>query len=215
MFDNQEYRESHNIVFCTKQGVIKKTLLDDYKNVRSKGIIALSLREGDAVVSVCLTNGENEIVVANRGGRAIRFSESTVRTMGRGATGVKAMAIDSEEDEIVGMVCVEDPETQSILVVSEQGYGKRSTVEDYRITNRGSMGVKNYEVTEKTGKVVGVKVVDGSEDLMLVTQSGTIIRTDVNAIRIAGRATQGVIVMRFKEENDQVIGMALAEKEEA
>lgn len=156
-FDNQEYRESHNIVFCTKQGIIKKTLLDDYKNVRAKGIIAINLRDDDQVVSVCLTNGENEIIVANRAGRAIRFNENTVRTMGRGATGVKAMAIDQAEDEIVGMVCVENPEKQTVLVVSEQGFGKRSSVEDYRITNRGGKGVKTLNVTEKVGELVAIK----------------------------------------------------------
>ncbi|MBO5703095.1 MAG: DNA gyrase subunit A [Bacteroidaceae bacterium] len=214
MFDNQEYRESHNIVFCTKQGVIKKTLLDDYKNVRSKGIIALSLREGDAVVSVCLTNGENEIVVANRGGRAIRFSESTVRTMGRGATGVKAMAIDSEEDEIVGMVCVEDPETQSILVVSEQGYGKRSTVEDYRITNRGGKGVKTLNITEKVGPLIAIRCVTDENDLMIINKSGVTIRLKLSEVSIQGRVTQGVKLINLTKRNDCISNVCVVATEE-
>ncbi|MBO5698452.1 MAG: DNA gyrase subunit A [Bacteroidaceae bacterium] len=214
MFDDLDYRESHNIVFCTKQGVIKKTLLDDYKNVRSRGIIALNLREDDAVVSVCLTNGENEIVVANRGGRAIRFSESTVRTMGRGATGVKAMSFDSEEDEIVGMVCVEDPEKQSILVVSEQGYGKRSTVEDYRITNRGGKGVKTLNITEKVGPLIAIRCVTDENDLMIINKSGITIRLKLSEVSIQGRVTQGVRLINLTKRNDCISNVCVVATEE-
>ena len=213
-FDSQEYRESHNIVFCTKQGVIKKTLLDDYKNVRAKGIIALNLREGDAVVSVCLTNGENEIVVANRGGRAIRFNESTVRTMGRGATGVKAMEINSAEDEIVGMVCVDDPEKQSILVVSEQGYGKRSTVEDYRITNRGGKGVKTLNITEKVGPLIAIKCVTDDNDLMIINKSGITIRLKLASVGIQGRVTQGVRLINLTKRNDCISNVCVVDTQE-
>ena len=213
-FDNQEYRESHNIVFCTKQGIIKKTLLDDYKNVRSKGIIALNLRENDAVVSVCLTNGENEIIVANRGGRAIRFSESTVRTMGRGATGVKAMDIDSTEDEIVGMVCIEDTEKESILVVSEQGYGKRSTIEDYRITNRGGKGVKTLDITEKVGPLIAIKCVTDDNDLMIINKSGITLRLKLATVKLQGRVTQGVRLINLTKRNDCISNVCVVDSQE-
>ena len=213
-FDNQEYRESHNIVFCTKQGVIKKTLLDDYKNVRAKGIIAINLRDDDQVVSVCLTNGENEIIVANRAGRAIRFNENTVRTMGRGATGVKAMAIDQAEDEIVGMVCVEDPEKQTVLVVSEQGFGKRSSVEDYRITNRGGKGVKTLNVTDKVGELVAIKCVTDEDDLMIINKSGITIRLKLSTVSVQGRVTQGVRLINLTKRNDVISNVCIVPTEE-
>ena len=213
-FDNQEYRESHNIVFCTKQGIIKKTLLDDYKNVRAKGIIAINLRDDDQVVSVCLTNGENEIIVANRAGRAIRFNENTVRTMGRGATGVKAMAIDQAEDEIVGMVCVEDPEKQTVLVVSEQGFGKRSSVEDYRITNRGGKGVKTLNVTEKVGELVAIKCVTDDDDLMIINKSGITIRLKLSTVSVQGRVTQGVRLINLTKRNDVISNVCIVPTEE-
>ncbi len=213
-FDNQEYRESHNIVFCTKQGIIKKTLLDDYKNVRAKGIIAINLRDDDQVVSVCLTNGENEIIVANRAGRAIRFNENTVRTMGRGATGVKAMAIDQAEDEIVGMVCVEDPEKQTVLVVSEQGFGKRSSVEDYRITNRGGKGVKTLNVTEKVGELVAIKCVTDEDDLMIINKSGITIRLKLSTVSVQGRVTQGVRLINLTKRNDVISNVCIVPTEE-
>ena len=213
-FDNQEYRESHNIVFCTKQGIIKKTLLDDYKNVRAKGIIAINLRDDDQVVSVCLTNGENEIIVANRAGRAIRFNENTVRTMGRGATGVKAMAIDQAEDEIVGMVCVEDPEKQTVLVVSEQGFGKRSSVEDYRITNRGGKGVKTLNVTDKVGELVAIKCVTDEDDLMIINKSGITIRLKLSTVSVQGRVTQGVRLINLTKRNDVISNVCIVPTEE-
>ena len=213
-FDNQEYRESHNIVFCTKQGIIKKTLLDDYKNVRAKGIIAINLRDDDQVVSVCLTNGENEIIVANRAGRAIRFNEDTVRTMGRGATGVKAMAIDKAEDEIVGMVCVEDPEKQTVLVVSEQGFGKRSNIEDYRITNRGGKGVKTLNVTEKVGELVAIKCVTDEDDLMIINKSGITIRLKLSTVNVQGRVTQGVRLINLTKRNDVISNVCIVPTED-
>ena len=195
--------------------LIKKTLLEQYSRPRQNGVNAITIREDDRVIEVRMTNGNNEIIIANRNGRAIRFHESTVRVMGRTATGVRGITLDEDgQDEVVGMICIKDAATETIMVVSEQGYGKRSEIEDYRITNRGGLGIKNYAVTEKTGSVVGIKVVDGSEDLLLVTAAGILIRTHVDTIRIAGRATQGVIVMRFKEEGDQVISLALAEREE-
>ena len=213
-FDNQEYRESHNIVFCTKQGIIKKTLLDDYKNVRAKGIIAINLRDDDQVVSVCLTNGKNEIIVANRAGRAIRFNEDTVRTMGHGATGVKAMNIDQAEDEIVGMVCVEDPEKQTVLVVSEQGFGKRSSVEDYRITNRGGKGVKTLNVTEKVGELVAIKCVTDEDDLMIINKSGITIRLKLSTVSVQGRVTQGVRLINLTKRNDVISNVCIVPTEE-
>ena len=213
-FDNQEYRESHNIVFCTKQGIIKKTLLDDYKNVRAKGIIAINLRDDDQVLSVCLTNGKNEIIVANRAGRAIRFNEDTVRTMGRGATGVKAMNIDQAEDEIVGMVCVEDPEKQTVLVVSEQGFGKRSSVEDYRITNRGGKGVKTLNVTEKVGELVAIKCVTDEDDLMIINKSGITIRLKLSTVSVQGRVTQGVRLINLTKRNDVISNVCIVPTEE-
>ena len=213
-FDNQEYRESHNIVFCTKQGIIKKTLLDDYKNVRAKGIIAINLRDDDQVVSVCLTNGENEIIVANRAGRAIRFNEDTVRTMGRGATGVKAMSIDKAEDEIVGMVCVEDPEKQTVLVVSEQGFGKRSNIEDYRITNRGGKGVKTLNVTEKVGELVAIKCVTDEDDLMIINKSGITIRLKLSTVNVQGRVTQGVRLINLTKRNDVISNVCIVPTED-
>ena len=213
-FDNQEYRDSHNIVFCTKQGIIKKTLLDDYKNVRAKGIIAINLRDDDQVVSVCLTNGENEIIVANRAGRAIRFNEDTVRTMGRGATGVKAMAIDKAEDEIVGMVCVEDPEKQTVLVVSEQGFGKRSNIEDYRITNRGGKGVKTLNVTEKVGELVAIKCVTDEDDLMIINKSGITIRLKLSTVNVQGRVTQGVRLINLTKRNDVISNVCIVPTED-
>ncbi len=213
-FDNQEYRECHNIVFCTKQGIIKKTLLDDYKNVRAKGIIAINLRDDDQVVSVCLTNGENEIIVANRAGRAIRFNEDTVRTMGRGATGVKAMSIDKAEDEIVGMVCVEDPEKQTVLVVSEQGFGKRSNIEDYRITNRGGKGVKTLNVTEKVGELVAIKCVTDEDDLMIINKSGITIRLKLSTVNVQGRVTQGVRLINLTKRNDIISNVCIVPTED-
>ena len=199
------------LTMITRNGTVKRLEVSALKNLRSTGIRALTLDEGDELIEVKETDGTNRILIATHDGMACVFDETDVRPMGRTAVGVRGIRL-REGDYVVGAARAWDGKT--VLTITENGFGKRSPVEDYRVTNRGSMGVKNYEVTEKTGKVVGVKVVDGTEDLMLITQSGTMIRTDVSAIRTAGRATQGVIVMRFKENEDRVIGMTLAEKEE-
>ena len=200
------------LTMITRNGTVKRLEVSALKNLRNIGIRAITLDEGDELIEVKETDGNQKILIATHDGMACCFDENDVRAMGRTAVGVRGIRL-REGDYVVG--AARAAEGKTVLSITENGFGKRTPVEDYRITNRGSMGVKNYEVTEKTGKVVGVKVVDGSEDLLLITQSGTLIRTDVSAIRTAGRATQGVIVMRFKEENDRVIGLALAEKEEA
>ncbi|MBE6924680.1 MAG: DNA gyrase subunit A [Ruminococcaceae bacterium] len=200
------------LTMITRNGTVKRLEVSALKNLRNIGIRAITLDEGDELIEVKETNGTQKILIATHDGMACCFDENDVRAMGRTAVGVRGIKL-REGDYVVAAARAHEGKT--VLTITENGFGKRTPVEEYRITNRGSMGVKNYEVTEKTGKVVGVKVVDGSEDLMLITQSGTIIRTDVSGIRICGRATQGVIVMRFKDEGDRVIGMALAEKEEA
>lgn len=202
---DQEFNESHYVIFCTKEGVIKKTTLSLYSRPRANGIIAINLREGDRLVDVVLTNGENEIVIANRGGRAIRFNESTVRPMGRNSTGVRAIRLDDDgQDEVVGMVAVNDPQTETIMVVSEKGFGKRSDVEDYRITNRGGKGVKTLQVTDKTGLVAAIKTVTDEDDLMIINKSGVTLRLQLSNIRIQGRATQGVKLIDLVKRNDMI-----------
>ena len=205
-------KEDCYLVMVTRNGTVKRLPVTALKNIRTSGIRALTLDEGDELIEVKETDGKQNILIATRDGQAVCFDENDVRPMGRTAVGVRGIRL-REGDFVVGAARAHEGKT--VLSITEKGYGKRTPVEEYRIINRGGSGVKNYEVTEKTGGVVGIKVVDGSEDLMLVTKSGTLIRTDVDAIRIAGRATQGVIVMRFKEEGDGVIAMALAEKEEA
>ena len=199
------------LTMITRNGTVKRLGISALKNLRNVGIRALTLEDGDELIEVKETDGHQKILIATHDGMACVFQEEDVRPMGRTAVGVRGIRL-REGDFVVGAARAKDD--KAVLTITENGYGKRTPIGDYRVTNRGSIGVKNYEVTEKTGKVVGVKVVDGSEDLLLITQSGTIIRTDVDAIRIAGRATQGVIVMRFKEDGDRVIGLALAEKEE-
>lgn len=201
-----DFCNSHYVLFCTKNGLIKKTCLSEYSRPRTNGVIAISIRENDRVIGVCLTNGENEIVLANRGGRAIRFNESAVRTMGRTATGVRGMTLDDEDgiDEVVGMVCVNDPENETIMVVSEQGYGKRSGIEDYRKTNRGGKGVKTLNVTEKTGNLVAIKTVTDDHDLMIINHSGITIRLKVADVRVMGRATQGVRLINLTRRGDTI-----------
>jgi len=180
------------------------------KNIRQTGIRALNLEEGDALISVLETDGTKKVLIATNKGQAVCFPESAVRPMGRTAVGVRGIRL-SEDDFVVGAAVAEEGKT--VLSITANGFGKRTEVEEYRVTNRGGSGIRNYMVTEKTGPVVGIKVVDGSEDMLLVTQSGIMIRTHVDAIRIAGRATQGVIVMRFKEEGDKVIALALTDRE--
>ena len=204
--------EDRFLTMVTRNGTVKRLPVSALKNLKNIGIRAVTLEEGDQLIEVKETDGHQNILIATHDGMAVCFDENDVRPMGRTATGVRGIRL-REGDYVVG--AARAVEGKTVLSITERGYGKRTPVEDYRITNRGGLGVKNYEVTEKTGPVVGVKVVDGSEDLLLVTQSGTLIRTDVEAIRTAGRATQGVIVMRFKEEGDGVIALALAEKEPA
>ena len=199
------------LTMVTRMGTVKRLPVEALKNLRNNGIRALTLDEGDELVAVRETDGTKKILIATHDGMAVCFDENDVRPMGRTAVGVRGIRL-REGDYVVGAARMTAGRT--VLSITEKGYGKRTPVEEYRITNRGGLGIKNYAVTEKTGKVVGIKVVTGEEDLLLVTQAGILIRTHVDAIREAGRATQGVIVMRFKEEGDQVISLALAEREE-
>ena len=185
--NDTEFINSHYVLFCTKNGVIKKTLLEQYSRPRQNGVNAITIREDDKVIEVRMTNGDNEIIIANRNGRAIRFHESAVRVMGRTATGVRGMTLDEDGgDEVIGMICIKDPEAESIMVVSEQGYGKRSDIEDYRKTNRGGKGVKTLNITDKTGKLVAIKSVTDENDLMIINKSGITIRLKVAEVRIMG-----------------------------
>ena len=211
-FDDEEFLNSHYVVFATKQGIVKKTCLNQYKNVRAAGVIAININEGDRVVGVRLTNGRNEIVLANRNGRAVRFNEDQVRTMGRVATGVIGMRLDDGDDEIVGMVTVNDPQTETIMVVSENGYGKRSDIEDYRKTARGTKGVKTLAITEKTGRLVSIKVVTDENDLMIINKSGILIRLNVSEVRVMGRATQGVRLINLTKKNDVIASVCKVQK---
>lgn len=214
---DNDFINSHYLLFCTKKGVIKKTLLESYSRPRQNGVIAIDLREGDEVTEVRMTNGNNEVVIANRNGRAIRFHESAVRVMGRTAAGVRGMTLDEDgSDEVVGMVCLKDKETETILVVSEQGYGKRSYIDDYRITNRGGKGVKTINITEKTGKLVALKTVTDENDLMIINKSGITIRTSVSDISVMGRATQGVRLINLEKRNDEIASVCkvMSETEE-
>ncbi len=202
--DNQEFINSHYVVFATKNGLIKKTLLEAYSRPRANGVIAINIQEGDEVVGVRLTNGHNELVLANRNGRAVRFNENAVRAMGRVSTGVRGMRLDGGDDEVVGMVVVNKPDEETIMVVSENGYGKRSLVEDYRVTNRGGKGVKTLGITEKTGRLVAIKVVTDENDLMIINKSGIVIRLSVKECRVMGRATQGVRLINLTKKNDVI-----------
>ena len=228
--NDQEWVDSHNLIFCTRQGIVKKTAFVNYSRPRSNGIIAISLNEGDEVVEVLLTSGNDEILIANRNGRAIRFNESTVRNMGRGATGVKAMRLDEDaEDQIVGMIALTKPEgydeeneenetdealypdMPTILVLSEKGVGKRSTIGEYRITNRNGKGVKTINITEKTGKLVAIKKVMENEDIMIINKSGVTIRLAVEDIKKSSRNTQGVKLIDIQKRNDVISSVCVVE----
>ena len=202
--DDQEFINSHYVVFATKNGTVKKTCLEAYSRPRTNGVIAINIVEGDEVVDVRLTNGHNELIIANRNGRAVRFNESAVRTMGRVSTGVRGMRVDSGDDEVVGMIVVNDAENENVMVVSENGYGKRSQVEDYRKTNRGGKGVKTLNITEKTGRLVAIKNVTDMNDLMIINKSGITIRLAVSECRVMGRATQGVRLINLAKKNDVI-----------
>ncbi len=211
-FDDEEFLNSHYVVFATKEGLVKKTCLEAYSRPRTNGVIAININEGDKVVSVRLTNGKNEIILANRNGRAVRFNEDQVRTMGRVSTGVIGMRLDGGDDEVVGMVCVNDPQTETIMVVSENGYGKRSDIEDYRKTARGTKGVKTLAITEKTGRLVSIKVVTDENDLMIINKSGILIRLNVSEVRVMGRATQGVRLINLTKKNDVIASVCKVQK---
>ena len=199
---DEEFINSHYVIFATKNGTVKKTCLEAYSRPRANGVIAINLAEGDELVDVRLTNGENELIIANRNGRACRFHENTIRTMGRTATGVRGMKLDGDDDAVVGMVPVNNADVETVMVVSEQGYGKRSQVEDYRITNRGGKGVKTLAITEKTGRLVAIKNVTDENDLMIINKSGIAIRLSVADVRVMGRATQGVRLINLSKKND-------------
>lgn len=209
---NEEYVNSKYVILCTKKGIIKKTSLEAYSNPRSKGIIALTIRDDDELLEARLTNGKDEVMMAVKSGRCIRFNEQSVRPMGRGASGVKAISLDAENDEVVGMICVEDM-SRNIMVVSENGYGKRSEIEEYRITNRGGKGVKTINITEKTGNLIAIKDVTDEDDLMIMNRSGLTIRLAVNTVRVMGRATQGVKLIELKK-NDVIAAVTRVQHEE-
>jgi len=207
-------------MFCTKKGIVKKTLLEAYSRPRQNGVNAITLQEDDQVISVRLTDGNQHVILANRNGRAIRFKEEDVRPMGRTATGVRGMILDDDgEDCVIGMICMNPHSDNTILVVSEQGYGKRTHLDDedgepiYRITRRGGKGVKTLNVTEKTGKLVAIKSVSDNNDLMIINKSGIAIRLNISDIRIMGRATQGVRLINLEKRNDQIASVCKVNKE--
>ncbi len=210
-----EFCKTHFVLFCTKEGVIKKTCLSEYSRPRVNGVNAINIREEDRVVSVVLTNGTDEIVIANRNGRAIRFNEEVVRPMGRTATGVRGIRLDEDgQDEVVGMICINDPENETVMVVSENGCGKRSAVADYRVTNRGGKGVKTLDITERTGPVIAIKAVTDDNDLMIINKSGIAIRMKLSEVRVQGRATQGVRLINLEKRNDVISSVCKVPTEE-
>lgn len=209
-----EFNSTHNLIFCTKRGVIKKTKLEAYSRPRTNGVNAIVIREDDQVIQVRLTNGDSDIIIANKNGRAIRFHESKVREMGRVSTGVRGMTLDDDgSDEAIGMICIQDTEKESIMVVSEQGYGKRSDIEDYRITNRGGKGVKTLNVTEKTGKLVAIKSVTDDNDIVIINKSGITLRMQLSNVRIMGRATQGVRLINLEKRGDEIASVCKVQTE--
>ena len=196
--NDKEFVENNFLVMCTKRGIIKKTTLEDYSRPRTNGVKAIVIREDDQLLEVKLTSGNAEIMIATREGRAIRFNEATVRAMGRVSTGVKAVSME-DDNEVVGMIAIEPDSKEDILVLSENGYGKRTDLEEYRITNRGGKGVKTINITEKTGQLISIKAVTDDNDLMIINRSGLTMRTSVDQIRVAGRATQGVRVINLRD----------------
>src|ERR1700748_2530472 len=210
---DKDYLENNFIIMCTKKGTIKKTSLEAYSRPRANGINAININDGDSLLEANLTSGTSEIVMALKSGRAIRFNESTVRPMGRTATGVRGISLDSTNDEVVGMIAINDP-TTTVLVVSEKGYGKRTDIDDYRVTNRGGKGVKTLNITDKTGNLVAIKGVTDKEDLMIINKSGIIIRIAISELRTMGRATQGVRLITLKE-NDEIASVAKIEHDDS
>ena len=211
--DDKEYVTSHNLVFATKRGIIKKTSLEAYSRPRANGVNAIIIREGDQLIGVELTNGNSEVLLANRNGRAIRFPENKVREMGRMSTGVRGMTLDGDEDEVVGMICMNADTTNNVMVISEKGYGKRSPLEDYRVTNRGGKGVKTINVTEKTGKLVAIDAVNDDNDLVIINKSGITLRIKVADIRVQGRATQGVRLINLEKRNDEIASVCCVDSD--
>ena len=199
-----EYNQSHYIMFATKNGVVKRTCLSEYSRPRVTGVRALNITEGDQLIGAVLTEGDSEIILANRNGRAIRFNESKVRVMGRTATGVKGMSLDDDDDAVVGMICMRTSKNDDVLVVSELGMGKRSALEDYRVTNRGGKGVKTINITPKTGKLISIRNVNDDNDLVIINKSGIMIRLRVRELRVVGRATQGVRLINLEKKNDEI-----------
>ena len=214
--NDKEFVENNYLVMCTKRGIIKKTTLEDYSRPRTNGVKAIVIREGDQLLEVKLTSGNAEVMIAAREGRAIRFNESTVRPMGRVSSGVRAISID-DDNEVIGMIAIEPDSKEDVLVLSENGYGKRTDLEEYRITNRGGKGVKTINVTEKTGKLISIQAVTDDNDLMIINRSGLTIRTSADQIRVAGRATQGVRVINLREGDSiaSVTAVPKTEEEEA
>ncbi|MGN1247157.1 MAG: DNA gyrase C-terminal beta-propeller domain-containing protein, partial [Paludibacteraceae bacterium] len=219
--NDEEYVNSHYLIFATKNGLMKKTTLESYSHPRANGIIALGLREGDELIGVTLTDGESQMLIASYNGKVVRFPENTVRPMGRGASGVKAISLDEDgQDRAIGMICVEPNSDKTVLVISEKGYGKRTALDDengepiYRITNRGGKGVKTLNITDKTGALVGLEAVTDEDDLMLITKSGTAIRMAINTISVQGRNTQGVKLIELQKRNDTLMSGCIVPKEE-
>ena len=209
-----DFVKSHYLMFCTKKGVVKKTCLEAYSRPRQNGVNAIIIREGDELLQVRMTNGREEVLLANRNGRAIRFNESTVRDMGRMSAGVKGMTLDGGDDEVVGMITMTEDTQKTVMVVSEKGRGKRSNLEDYRITNRGGKGVKTITITEKTGRLVDIKDVDDSKDLMILNKSGITIRLHVADINVYGRAAQGVKLIDLEKRNDEIVSVCVVDSNE-
>jgi DNA gyrase subunit A len=207
---DEEYINSHYIVMCTKKGVVKKTSLEQYSRPRTNGINAITIREGDQLLEAKMTTGSSQIMMAVKSGKSIRFEEEKVRSMGRTAAGVRGIRLADDNDEVIGMICIDDLES-SVLVVSDNGYGKRSAVEDYRITNRGGKGVKTINITEKTGNLIALKNVTDADDLMVINKSGITIRIGVDTLRVMGRATQGVKIIRLRDE-DKIASVAKVSK---
>lgn len=211
--DNKEYVENNYIVMCTREGIIKKTKLEAYSRPRQNGVNAITVKEGDQLIDANLTSGRADIIIAAREGKAIRFPEEKVRPIGRTGAGVRAITIEGD-DRVVGMICMEPESANDILVLSENGYGKRTDLDAYRTTNRGGKGVKTMQVTEKTGKVVSIQSVSDEYDLMIITRNGTAIRTAASDIRLAGRATQGVKVINLRAGDSIASVMAVPKSEE-
>jgi DNA gyrase subunit A len=213
--NDTEYINNNYIVMCTREGVVKKTKLKEYSRPRQTGVNAIVIREGDQLIEAKITSGEAEIMIAARGGKAIRFNESTVRPIGRVGAGVRGISLD-EGDEVIGMICIEPDSKQDVLVLSENGYGKRTDLDEYRVTNRGGKGVKTINITEKTGDLISIQAVTDENDLMIINRSGVTIRTKVDQIRLAGRATQGVKIINLREGDviASVMAVPVSEEEE-